>query len=136
MVEGMRRIAVASLWLALAAIATGAGAQSAGADGPDLILHDAVILTLDAEDTIASALAVSGEEILAVGDDEEILALAGPDTVVVDLDGKAVTPGSSTRTATDRDRELYGGERRGGDPDGARERLDQPERAVREPGSP
>ena len=41
----------------------------------------------------ADALAVLGEDILLVGTDEEALALAGPETKVIDLGGRALLPG-------------------------------------------
>jgi len=41
----------------------------------------------------AEALAVQGENILAVGANEEILTLSGPETEVIDLDGRALLPG-------------------------------------------
>ena len=42
---------------------------------------------------LAQALAVSGENILAVGTNDEILTLSGPQTQVIDLGGKALLPG-------------------------------------------
>ncbi len=41
----------------------------------------------------ASALAVKGEKVLAIGDDAVVRALAGPRTRVVELRGRAVVPG-------------------------------------------
>ena len=41
----------------------------------------------------AEALAVLGEEVLAVGSNDEVLALSGPETEVIDLDGKVLLPG-------------------------------------------
>ena len=60
---------------------------------PSLIVHDAIVLTMNPDMPTASALAVAGDRIAAVGSDAEILALAGPTTTIVDLDGRAVTPG-------------------------------------------
>ena len=60
---------------------------------PTLILHGGIVRTLDADDRSASALAVAGERILAVGDDAEVLALRTPGTRVVDLAGRSVVPG-------------------------------------------
>lgn len=54
-------------------------------------LHGTVI-TMNADET-AEAIAVRGDEIVAVGTDEEIQALVGTGTRLVDLDGKAVLPG-------------------------------------------
>jgi hypothetical protein len=73
---------------------SGAGQPSVGsATPPDLIVHDAVVLTMDPDMPRASALAVTGHRFVAVGNDEDVLALAGSSTTVIDLDGKAVTPG-------------------------------------------
>ena len=41
----------------------------------------------------AQALAVSGDKIIAVGSDQEIKALAAPDTAIVNLEGHLVVPG-------------------------------------------
>ena len=41
----------------------------------------------------AEALATLGEHILAIGSNEAIMALKGPQTQVIDLDGKALLPG-------------------------------------------
>lgn len=43
--------------------------------------------------TIASAMAVRDEIIIALGSDRKIMAMAGPQTMVVDLKGKTVLPG-------------------------------------------
>jgi predicted amidohydrolase YtcJ len=51
------------------------------------------IVTVDAGDSIAGALAVKDDKILAVGTDSEIRALAGPTCHRVDLRGKTVLPG-------------------------------------------
>ncbi|MCC6858681.1 MAG: amidohydrolase [Bryobacterales bacterium] len=69
----------------------------AAACGPsqraDLIAHGGKIVTVDPQFRIAQAIAVRGGRILAVGSDGEVLRLAGPDTVRVDLQGRTVLPG-------------------------------------------
>lgn len=60
---------------------------------PDTILHNGKIITVDKDFNIAEALAIRGKTFLAVGSNEKILALAGPDTKKVDLKGKTVVPG-------------------------------------------
>jgi predicted amidohydrolase YtcJ len=60
---------------------------------PDLVLHGARVRTLDDERPSATAVAVAGGRIVAVGDDAEVRALAGPGTESIDLDGAAVVPG-------------------------------------------
>jgi predicted amidohydrolase YtcJ len=47
----------------------------------------------DAAGRRATAICYAHDRILAVGSDEEMLALAGPDSMVVDLRGRAVLPG-------------------------------------------
>lgn len=63
------------------------------AHSPDVVFHNGIILTMDENQPRARAIAIDGGSILAVGSDSEILALRGSSTVVVDLQGKAVTPG-------------------------------------------
>jgi len=60
---------------------------------PDIILNNGKIITVDARFSIAEAVAVRGEQIVAVGTNDEITALAGPDTTVIDLKGRSVIPG-------------------------------------------
>jgi len=59
----------------------------------DLILTNAIVITMDPKDTRASAVAVKWDKILKVGSNEEIAALAGPDTRTIDLVGKTLLPG-------------------------------------------
>jgi predicted amidohydrolase YtcJ len=59
----------------------------------DVILTNGKIITVDERFTIAQAVAVRGERILAVGTNQEIGRLAGPNTRRIDLRGRAVLPG-------------------------------------------
>jgi len=59
----------------------------------DIILHNGTIITVEKSQPVAEAIAIRGELILAVGTNQEILALRGPDTTVIDLQGRAVLPG-------------------------------------------
>mgnify|MGYP000550428048 CR=1 FL=1 len=52
---------------------------------PDLVILNTEALTMDASQPQAQAVAVAKERILAVGSDEEIKGLAGPDTEVIDV---------------------------------------------------
>jgi predicted amidohydrolase YtcJ len=65
----------------------------AGTNPADLILTNGKIITVDPAFTIAQAIAIAGDRILAVGPDAGMAAMAGPATRVVDLKGKAVIPG-------------------------------------------
>ncbi|MBA2540015.1 MAG: amidohydrolase family protein, partial [Deltaproteobacteria bacterium] len=62
-------------------------------DTPTLILYNADVRTMDGARPSATALAVAGDTIIAVGDDATIRALARSKTRQVDLAGKTVTPG-------------------------------------------
>jgi predicted amidohydrolase YtcJ len=68
-------------------------ASSAYAQTADLILLHGKILTVDARDSIAQAVAIRQGKIIAVGSDQQILALAGPKTQTIDLHGRTATPG-------------------------------------------
>ena len=60
---------------------------------PDLILIDGRVTTLDPAAPEVSALAIRDGVITATGADPEILALAGPETARIDLQGRRVLPG-------------------------------------------
>jgi predicted amidohydrolase YtcJ len=62
-------------------------------DEVDLILHHGKIVTVDGKFTIAEALAVRDDRILAVGSNTEILKLASSQSRRIDLKGKTVLPG-------------------------------------------
>jgi predicted amidohydrolase YtcJ len=66
---------------------------AAGTGLADLILTNGKIITVDAAFTVAQALAIAGDRILAVGSDAAMARVSGPTTRVVDLKGKAVIPG-------------------------------------------
>src|SRR5262245_7756140 len=59
----------------------------------DLILHHGHFTTLARSQPTASAVATRDGRFLAVGADKEVLVLAGPQTRVVDLEGRRVLPG-------------------------------------------
>ncbi len=75
------------------------GAQSAGSPPPevlayaDLVFYNGKILTADEQFTIVQAVAIRDGKFLARGDDRRILAMAGPQTRRVDLEGRSVIPG-------------------------------------------
>jgi predicted amidohydrolase YtcJ len=71
-----------------------AQAPAAPATPPaDLVLRGGKVITLDSADRVAQAIAVRGNRIVAVGTDAEIQRLTGPATRVIQLQGRAVTPG-------------------------------------------
>src|SRR5690606_30650815 len=59
----------------------------------DLVLRGGTVATVDPTLGRQQAIAISGYEIAAVGSDEEIEAWIGPQTEVVELDGRFVMPG-------------------------------------------
>jgi predicted amidohydrolase YtcJ len=80
--------------LSLLAVAALAVARTAAAAAPaDLTLLHGRIYTEDAHRSVAQAIAVRGNTIIAVGTDETVAALIGPHTRTVDLHGQAVLPG-------------------------------------------
>ena len=87
--SGVVRIALVTLIAGIAVTGIEPEAQ-----GPvDSILINGVVLTVDRDDSIAQAVAISGGKIAAVGTTAEIKAMAGPKTEVIDLRSRAVTPG-------------------------------------------
>lgn len=60
---------------------------------PDLILHHARITTLDPARPRAQAIAIREGRVQAVGSNDEILPLAKPGTLAIDVGGRAVIPG-------------------------------------------
>jgi predicted amidohydrolase YtcJ len=57
------------------------------------VFLNGVVLPVDTAFSEHSALAIRGGRILAVGDDESVLAMAGPEARVEQLDGRIVLPG-------------------------------------------
>ncbi|MCJ7626225.1 MAG: amidohydrolase, partial [Anaerolineaceae bacterium] len=72
-------------------------AKSAGQalrmQGPQLILYNANIITVNPRQPRANALAMLDERIFAVGEDAEVRSLASAGTRQLDLDGQTVLPG-------------------------------------------
>ena len=63
------------------------------AEPADLILKNAKVITVDPRFTIAQAVAIAGERILAVATDAAMTAHTAPWTRVLDLKGKTIIPG-------------------------------------------
>jgi predicted amidohydrolase YtcJ len=59
----------------------------------DLILHNGKIATVNPKQAEAQAVAVAAGQFIAVGSDGDVLKLRGPDTQVIDLDGRRAIPG-------------------------------------------
>lgn len=67
--------------------------QIALAQPADLVLSGGKIVTLDARQPVAEALAIRGERIVASGSKQQIQPLVGGGTRVIDLAGQMVMPG-------------------------------------------
>lgn len=79
-----------------APLACAAEVRNALAPAPgemDMVLLNGKIITVGPDDAIAEAVAVRDGKIAAVGTTQDIRALAGTGTRVIDLGGKCVTPG-------------------------------------------
>jgi predicted amidohydrolase YtcJ len=85
-----RRSVLTGVAAAAVAAATGCAPRSAG---PELILHNAMVVTMDDAAPTAQAVAVSNERIVAVGSNSAMLALRGTRTRVADLGGRTLLPG-------------------------------------------
>ncbi|MBV1907186.1 MAG: amidohydrolase [Pseudomonadales bacterium] len=62
-------------------------------DPADLILRGGVVVTVDPALGKVQAIAVNGFTIVALGSDDEISTYIGPDTEVIELQGRMVIPG-------------------------------------------
>jgi len=59
----------------------------------DLVLVNGKIITVDAKDSVAQAVAITGGKIVAVGSNEAARKAVAKDAQVIDLRGRAATPG-------------------------------------------
>jgi hypothetical protein len=67
--------------------------EAYGEDTADLILSHGVFYRVQPPGTVEGSLAVRGGRIVYLGDEAGAAALRGPATRVIDLGGRAVTPG-------------------------------------------
>ncbi len=97
----------------LALIALSARLLSAQESVADLVLIHGHILTVDAKDSMAQAIAIRHGVIVKIGSDTEVLAFVGtaPSIHIIDLQGHTATPGlidTHAHIAEGGVRELYG----------------------------
>jgi len=59
----------------------------------NIVFFNGEVITVDGQDSIREALAISDNKIVAVGSNEEIKDFIGDSTQVIDLEGKSVLPG-------------------------------------------
>ena len=60
---------------------------------PTLIFHNGTVLTMNTDQPVAEAIAIADDIIVAVGSNDDILALQVPTTLVIDLQGLTLMPG-------------------------------------------
>jgi predicted amidohydrolase YtcJ len=86
----MRRVRAAAVIAALVSAGVIVRAQQPVAD---VILTNGKVITVDDKFTIAQAVAIRGDRIVAVGSNQQITQMAGASTRRIDLRGRAVVPG-------------------------------------------
>lgn len=86
----MRHLILTAAALTLVACST---APQPPAEPATIVLLNGTIATVDEARPTAQALAVRGDTIVAVGSNDEIKALAGPQTETIDLQGQFAMPG-------------------------------------------
>ncbi|HET9531153.1 MAG TPA: amidohydrolase family protein, partial [Blastocatellia bacterium] len=59
----------------------------------DLILHNGFVWTVDSKNSTAEAVAIKDGKIVAVGLSRDLLKLGGPESRLIDLQGRMVVPG-------------------------------------------
>jgi len=98
----IKRLLISMLVLAgLALTACGGGSDQVtepAAEAPavtpaDLVLRGGTVATVDPAIGIVEAIAVNGYQVTAAGSNEEIGAYVGPETEVIELDGRFAMPG-------------------------------------------
>lgn len=90
MKRSMWKPLVGGMLLAIAGASVFVSAQQAAVD---VILSNGKIITVDERFSIAQAIAIRGDRIVAVGTNQETNRLAGPATRRIDLRGRSVMPG-------------------------------------------
>lgn len=60
---------------------------------PDTVVFNAQVLTVDRAGSIAQAVAVKGDRVVATGSNARVLGMAGPGTRRLDVGGRTVVPG-------------------------------------------
>jgi predicted amidohydrolase YtcJ len=82
---------------ALAVVLAAGAAASAQilprAPAPDLVLINGKVITVDRSFSVHEAVAIIGDRIMTVGNNDQMKTMAGPATRIVDLKGNTVIPG-------------------------------------------
>lgn len=87
MIRGVLTVVVILLFAPLS------GAQLPQPPAPTLVLYNGKVITVDAAFSIAEAVAIAGERVMAVGTSAQMRAIAAPSTRLVDLRGQTLMPG-------------------------------------------
>jgi predicted amidohydrolase YtcJ len=87
------RLIVATAILCIAFASLLPGQRQGERPAPDVIYYNAKVVTVDDQFSYAQAVAITGDKFTAVGLNEAVRVLAGPDTRFVDLRGMTVIPG-------------------------------------------
>lgn len=81
-------------WIVVSSLIALLGCSSGPAVDPaDVVLQNGRIVTVAEDGAEAQAIALRGDRIAALGTSEEIAAYIGPETEVIELDGRLVVPG-------------------------------------------
>src|ERR1700745_967687 len=86
-----RSFACVSAFVVLLGAISTSRAQST--DNPDLVLLNGKIMTVDARDSIAQAIAIHDGKIVAARTNDEVRRRASQTARVIDLHGRTATPG-------------------------------------------
>jgi predicted amidohydrolase YtcJ len=92
MLHAVSRVLFAAIVLTGALVGT-SGQVLPRPPAPDLVLFNGKVITVDRDFSIHSAMAIIGDRIMAVGNDDQMRTVAGPQTRMIDLKGHAVMPG-------------------------------------------
>jgi predicted amidohydrolase YtcJ len=88
-----RRTVVAGLGALFGALRPGISASQPTTSGPELVLYNGKITTLDRQRPEATAVAMRDGRFVAVGSEREVMASTGPNAKRLDLKGRRVIPG-------------------------------------------
>ncbi len=80
-------------FISMLLLMAGSGKASSAQETADQILINGKVLTVDDNFSVAEAIAIKGDRLLAVGSNNEIITLSGPNTKVWDVEGRTVIPG-------------------------------------------
>ncbi len=81
---------LATLLMVIAALSF---SVKAAPDSAERVLTNGNIITVDEDNPTAEAIAIAGDRIIAVGTNDDINAMVGENTEVIDLEGRTVVPG-------------------------------------------